>query len=135
MKNIILLLALFTSFSFGNNPFTTLGNFKDINTKHKKTKSFNYIHSFAKQGNANAQFDLALLYLNGNGIQQDSRRAFKWFHRAARQNHVEAKFQMGLNFLKARGVKQNRFLAAYWFKLSSKNGHKLAKRHLANLHF
>ena len=61
MKNIILLFTLLTSFSFGNNPFTTLGNFKDINSNQAQTKSFNYIHFFAKQGNANAQFDLALL--------------------------------------------------------------------------
>lgn len=133
MKNIILLLTLLTSLNFGSNPFETLGNFKNIQPTHTEKKSFNYIHSFAKKGNSNAQFDLALLYLNGDGVKKDMRRAFKWFHRAARKNHVEAKFQMGLNFLNARGVKRNSSLAAYWFKLSSKNGHKLARKYLANL--
>jgi len=130
MKNIILLFALLTNFSFGTNPFKTLVNFK---AQHAQTKSFDYIMSFAKKGNANAQFDLALLYLNGKGIQKDARRAFKWFHKAARKNHTEAKFQMGLNFLRARGVKRNTYLAAYWFKLASKSGHKIARSYLANI--
>lgn len=44
----------------------------------------------AKQGDADAQYRLGMLYANGRGVIQDYSIALGWFRAAAEQGHVEA---------------------------------------------
>jgi TPR repeat protein len=44
---------------------------------------------------ANAQYHLARMYLDGNGVKRDARVALQWLHRAADKNHVEAQAVLG----------------------------------------
>ena len=97
------------------------------------SQQFLFAKRAADKGNVRAQFDLAMMYLAGNGVRKNEQLAFKYFHTAARNNSVEAKFQMGLNFSEGRGVKKQEQLAKYWFKLASKSGHPTAMAHLASL--
>ena len=39
----------------------------------------------AEQGNANAQYNLGLMYDIGEGVPQDDKTAVKWFELAAKQ--------------------------------------------------
>ena len=39
----------------------------------------------AEKGNANAQYDLGMMYRNGQGVTQDYTEAFKWSRLAAAQ--------------------------------------------------
>jgi len=128
MKKIIILLALITAVSLSANPFNTMNlNKQNISQKVK------YAKEAAAKGNAQAQFDLALMYAKGEGVSKSERLAFNWFHKAARNNHVEAKFYMGLSFAQGRGVKKQEQLARYWFKLAVKSGHRQAMAHLASI--
>ena len=40
---------------------------------------------FASQGNAAAQYNLGLMYRNGEGVPKDDAEAVKWYHLAADQ--------------------------------------------------
>jgi hypothetical protein len=53
--------------------------------------SFQLYQPKANQGDADAQFNLALLYYTGLGIPQDRRYAIYWYTKAAEQNHHFAK--------------------------------------------
>ena len=44
----------------------------------------------AKQGNADAQYNLARMYFNGNGVTEDIQKALDWFQKAAEQGNTEA---------------------------------------------
>ena len=44
----------------------------------------------AEQGHAESQFDLGLLYTNGEGVDKDHKEAVKWLRKAAKQGHVNA---------------------------------------------
>jgi len=46
----------------------------------------------AKQGLRQAQFELALLYLEGNVVAENRSLALNWLDRAARQGHPQAQF-------------------------------------------
>ncbi len=48
----------------------------------------------AEAGNADAQFNLAYMYENGQGVHQDLFAAIKWYELAARQNYPTAKAMM-----------------------------------------
>ena len=50
----------------------------------------------AKQGNADAQFQLAWLYYDGDGVPQDDTEAAKWYRLAADQGHEAAQNSLDL---------------------------------------
>jgi TPR repeat protein len=102
------------------------------NVKNGSKKLF-FATRAAKNGNVQAQFDLAVMYATGNGVRKNEAIAFEWFHKAALNNHTEAKYYMGLSFLQGRGVKRQPHLARQWFKRASKAGHPKASFHLAKL--
>ena len=44
----------------------------------------------AEQGNANAQFNLGLMYANGEGVPEDDAEAVRWYRLAAEQGNANA---------------------------------------------
>jgi len=119
MKKIILILITILTLNIMATPLENI------------SQKFSYIQHAANGGNAQAQFDLGLMYAKGEEIKKDEREAFSWFHKAARNNNVEAKFYMGLSFAQGRGVRKEAHLARYWFKLAVKAGHKQAIAYMA----
>jgi len=87
----------------------------------------------AKRGNPNAEFDLAMMYATGDGVEKNPRVAFNLFHRAARKGHLGAKYCMGVNFEKGLGVIKQPELARHWYGIAAKAGHKQAQYKLAQL--
>lgn len=57
----------------------------------------------AESGDAEAQFQLGLIYLYGNQEPKDARKAFEWFSRAAAQNVVPAKRELGVLLASGEG--------------------------------
>lgn len=53
-------------------------------------RTFLYISSFAEDGNARAQFDLARKYLNGDGVESDIIRAYKWASLSRKNGFTQA---------------------------------------------
>jgi len=123
MKNIILILSLIITTTFATNSVST-------QLEHQK---YLYAQKAAEEGNVKAQFDLALMYATGSGVNINESLAFKYFHKAARNNHVKAMFFMGLSFAEGKGVRQQKELARYWFKLAAKAGYRDAIAHLASI--
>ena len=59
----------------------------------------------ANDGDAQAQFDLALCYANGTDIEKNEELAFNWHKKAAEQGHVNAQFALGLYYFLNPGRK------------------------------
>ena len=97
------------------------------------TRKFFYATRAAKSGNAKAQFDLAIMYATGRGVQKNEKIAFNWFHKSARKNYAAAKHYMGLSFLQGRGVRKQKELARYWFRLAVKQGYRASASYLSNI--
>jgi TPR repeat protein len=58
----------------------------------------------AEQGDANAQFNLGMLYTKGLGVQQDYGQARQWFEKAAAQGLARAHFYLGVLHARGEGV-------------------------------
>lgn len=58
----------------------------------------------ANEGNAEAQFDIAYAYFNGEGIERDYASAAMWFKRSARQNYAKAQYNLAYCYMNGRGV-------------------------------
>ena len=77
---------------------------------------------FAKQGFADAQFNLALMYDNGKGVPQDYQTVLKWWTSAAEQGFAEAQYSLGLMYDNGHGVPQDDVYAHMWHNISAYNG-------------
>lgn len=76
----------------------------------------------AKQGNADAQYQLGLLYLTGKGTLQDFSEASKWLLLAAEQNHPLAQYELGLLYQVGQGVELDNEKSYVWFNLAAAAG-------------
>ena len=73
----------------------------------------------AEQGDAAAQFDLALMYANGDGLSEDAAEAVRWYRQAAEQGFAEAQFYVGVMYDKGEGVPENDAEAVKWYRLAA----------------
>jgi TPR repeat protein len=64
--------------------------------KRNPRRAFQMFHYAATNfGDANAQYNLARMYLDGEGVEQDARQATRWLSNAADKNHMEAQALLG----------------------------------------
>ncbi len=73
----------------------------------------------AEQGDVDAQFNIAGMYQEGQGVPQDYAEAVKWYQKAAEQGTFRAQFSLGFFYANGLGVPQNSVLAHMWFYLSA----------------
>jgi len=98
--------------------------------------SFQLYQPKANQGDADAQFNLALLYYHGVGTPQDARYAIYWYTKAAEQGHVNAQYNLGRLYMYGYGeeVRQDPKLAVYWLTKASEQGLVQAQYGLGHLY-
>ena len=82
----------------------------------------------AEQGHANAQYNLGLMYRDGEGAPQDNAEAMKWFRLAANHGEASAQLNLGVMYATGKGVPQNLVLAYHWFNLAAAQGEENAKK-------
>ena len=86
--------------------------------------------SLAKQGDANAQYILGLMYDNGKGVPQDYKEAVKWLRMSADQGYALAQCFLGLMYDEGKGVPQDYKKAYAWTSVGKAFDEELAEEHL-----
>jgi len=102
-------------------------------TKRGSVRPLPDLRKMADQGDAEAQWRLGMLYLNGDGVRQNDREAAKWFQRAADQSYVPALTALGLQYWAGRGVQQDYNKAYFWYDLALAKGDQNAQSQLDEL--
>ncbi|MEE9240571.1 MAG: tetratricopeptide repeat protein [bacterium] len=97
-------------------------------------KAFRLWHSLAEKGHAKAQYNLAILYIQGNGTSKNPREAAKWLRKSAKQGHANAQYNLGLMFLNGEGVKKSDKEAIKWFRKAAEQDDGLAQYNLAAMY-
>ena len=88
----------------------------------KYEEAAHLLENSAQMGNALAQFYLAKMFRNGEGVVQDYKKAFDWYYKAAKQGHVLAQFYTGTMYLNGNGVTKNDEQAVFWFNKAAEEG-------------
>lgn len=83
----------------------------------------------AAGGEAYAQYNLGLMHLVGEGVDQDAATGANWIRRAADQGHVAATYTMGLLYLQGTGVTRDWVEAYAWMRVAETEGHDFAGTH------
>ena len=77
-------------------------------------------------GDADAQYNLGIMYRDGQGVPQDYKEAVKWFRLAAEQGNTNAQTNLVSKYRKGDGVPQDNTMAHMWYNIASANGNEKA---------
>ena len=107
MKNLIRIISLTLTVFFGS-VGTSWG--ADFNKGLAAAQSGDFATALsewtplAKQGDADAQFSLGVMYEKGEGVARDNKAAVKWYTLAAEQGLADAQFNLGVMYANGTGV-------------------------------
>lgn len=76
----------------------------------------------ANAGNADAQFIMAMVYLNGEGVEINEKIGSEWLHRAVIQQHSVSASTLGTLYRYGNGVEKNLQDSLYWYKKAQEWG-------------
>ena len=93
-------------------------------------KDMKNILAEALNGNADAQYNLGIMYASGLGVIQDYNEAVKWFRLSSSQGNAQAQKIYGLMYASGRGVTQDYVRAHMWLNISASSGYKNAEANL-----
>lgn len=72
----------------------------------------------AGKGNAEAQYNLGIMYRAGRGVPRDVQEAKKWYQLAAEQGHALAQFNLGWMYASGKGAPQDYARSHMWFNIA-----------------
>ena len=73
----------------------------------------------ADQGHVLAQYNLGVMYANGQGVPQDYAQAVSWYRKAADQGLADAQYNLALKYSNGQGVPQDYTQAHMWWNLAA----------------
>jgi hypothetical protein len=132
---------------------TTIKDGKGVQTIRSSINSneseFERKHRLAEGGDKIAQFNLGLMYENGDEIPQDYssesplrkmtwlsiralhlKEAEKWYVKSAKKGNSDAMFNLGVMYNNEEAPKDNPYIAYAWWRAAKENGHEQAKINL-----
>lgn len=77
---------------------------------------------FAQKGSADAQYVLAGMYRQGQGVKKDMVMALRWWEKAALQGHVLAQLSLGRLYAEGDDVQRDSLQATFWLNLAAAQG-------------
>ena len=109
------------------------GDFEDgvaASDKGDYKAAFSFYKKAAEQGSSAAQFNVGLLYSNGEGVLQDYAEAVRWYKLAAEQGDSDAQYSLGVMYRNGEGVLQDYAEAVRLYKLAAAQGEASAQYNL-----
>ncbi len=88
----------------------------------------------AKEGHADSQFNVALMYEQGIGVGKDEKEAVVWYGKSAAQGNAAAQYNLGVLYENGRGAEIDYAKAKEWYRKASVQGDALAIGNLGMLY-
>jgi hypothetical protein len=85
----------------------------------------------AAKGDAKAQYELANMYMDGKGVEQDFTKAVQLYELSANQGFVDAQHYLGVIYDKGRGANRDDARARKWYCLAAERGYSVSQYNCA----
>ncbi len=92
------------------------------------------LQQWAERGDADAQFELGIRQITGEGMAKDEAAGLKWVQKAADQNHLRAQHILGSLYEDGVAVKKDPVKAAEWYTKAADAGLPMAQHSLGILY-
>jgi len=76
----------------------------------------------AELGDAEAQYNLGVMYDEGASLEKDLNKAAEWYRKAAEQGFVDAQANLGMMYYHGQGVDRDHEKAAHWLHRAANKG-------------
>ena len=76
----------------------------------------------AEKDNADAQYNIGILYMKGLGVEKNEKTAFVWYKRSAANGNTDAMYNLGTMYNQGRVVIRSTKDAVKWWKKSAELG-------------
>ena len=91
-------------------------------------KAFTTMQSLAETSDHGfAQYYLGMMYMKGQGVEQDYKLAGDWFRKASEKSIPQAQYKLGDLYFKGRGVPKDYEFAYVWFSVGAAHEHQLSQ--------
>ena len=97
--------------------------------------AFKEFKSLADAGGKTSQYNLGVMYENGQGVRQDYVEAARWYTLAAEQGYGAAQYKLGVMYANGQGVLQDYNEAVKWYTLAAEQGVAKAQLNLGAMYF
>jgi TPR repeat protein len=128
---LLLIIAIVVSVMRGATPQLSI---TDANTKadaafqqKNYTDAMKYYLMAANQGDASAEYNVAWLYDNGDGVTQDYGQALQWYLKSANQGDRDAQNNLGELYYYGHGTAVDYAAAFHWYQLAANQGEQNAE--------
>jgi len=91
---------------------------ENANGSTEKDGTQTSIRVLAYKGDPEAQYQLGMIYLRGDGVEVNGKLAVEWFRRSAEQGHKAAQLALADCYTYGWGVEVDESKAEYWRNLS-----------------
>ncbi len=98
-------------------------------------QAYRLFEEAAENNNPDAEFNLGILYMNGQGVPKSDKEAAFWFRKAAEKGHVIAQFNLAQIMHSGDGIEHDLKESAKWFGEAAKNGHVIAAYNLGVMYW
>lgn len=100
-------------------------------TPEQQAEQERQLLAWADRGDADAQFELGLRFLTGEGLNKNEAKGVTWLQKAAEQGHLRAQHVYGTLFEDGVGVVKDPVKAAEWFEKAASGGLPMAQHAIA----
>jgi hypothetical protein len=76
----------------------------------------------AELGDAEAQYNLGVMFDEGASVDQDLGKAAAWYRKAAEQGFMDAQANLGMMYYRGEGVASDSTEATKWLRLAADKG-------------
>ncbi|MCK5394958.1 MAG: sel1 repeat family protein [Gammaproteobacteria bacterium] len=123
MINKYFIAALFLTTAFCNVAAEGLDDAVDAMRTGDFAEAYCIMRPLAERGDADAQYNIGWMYLNGYGLRINDSLALEWWLLASKQGHIDASFSIGMLYSLGEGeVDKDLNLAVDYYLLAAKNG-------------
>jgi TPR repeat protein len=113
--------------------WTILGGGYQSYLKGDYSAAYNEWLPLAELGDAEAQYNLGVMYDEGAGMEQDLAAAAGWYRKAAEQGFMDAQTNLGIMYYHGQGVGRDHAEAARWFRQAASQGDSEAAAYLERI--
>ncbi len=98
-------------------------------------EALNGFYILAKNGDAKAQYNVGLMYAQGQGAKADLHKAMEWYEKAAKQDIAKAQYNLAQIYHKLGDSQDHAYeKAKYWYEKAAQQGIAQAYNNLGALY-
>lgn len=100
----------------------------------KNIKAYDILKA-AKDGNVEAQYELANMYYNGENVEIDYKKAIEWYKLSAEKGLLDSQLKLGDMYYSGINMNKNLEEAVKWYSLAAKNGDLDSQMMLGDMYY